>query len=451
MQLKNKIKVAGANQHVIEKLALAATALLSATSQAQDLVGDATDLASDWNLSASTLVYSEINRVSAAEFIVAGNKDFHDTGNFDFKLVLDSLTGSSPNGAIEQNTPQTFTRPSGGEEGGITIQEYNVKSNSVPLDDAFQDLRVQGSFNWIDNISEGLRYTLGSNLSSELDYTSISGNLGLEKDLFQKNTTLSVGISAGSDKYAPTAGIPDPLQPMLFRRDFSSRSRFNSAFMATRDNISGSISTSEVLLGLTQVINRRALMQFNYGVSKSSGYLNDPFKVVSVLDSLGAVQEYRYDGRPDQRTKKSLFGLVKYHLDGSIFDFSYRKMTDDWDIKSNTFDTHWHFFTDSGNFWEPHLRFYSQTAANFYTPFLVQGAPVPTYATADYRVGKMTATTIGLKYGIKLAHHHRLEMRLEYYRQTPTKANQPAGVANLDGLDIYPKVQAIIFQMSYYL
>ncbi len=441
---------ANKNKHVVEKLALAATALLGTGAHSQDYVQDAADLASEWNISASSLLYSEIDRVSAAEFIISGNKDFHDTANFDFKIVLDTLTGSSPNGAIEQNTAQTFTRPSGGEEGEITIRQYTIGANTTPLDDSFQDTRVQGSFNWIDSFAEDYRYSVGSNFSKELDYTSVSANLGIEKDLNQKNTTLSIGISGGSDSYDPTAGIPDPMQPMLFRRDFSSRTRFTRAFKAARGNLSGSISTAEVLLGWTQVVNRRMLMQFNLGVSKSSGYLNDPFKVVSVLDTAGAVQEYLYEGRPDQRTKNTFFALTKYHLDESVFDFSYRYMTDDWNIQSQTFDTHWHFFTESGDFFEPHLRFYHQSAADFYTPFLVQGNPLPIYASSDYRVGEMDAVTIGLKYGMNLSNNQRFEMRLEYYTQSPIKANQPAGIANLDGLDLYPKVNAVIFQMSYY-
>ncbi|MDQ7051312.1 MAG: DUF3570 domain-containing protein [Enterobacterales bacterium] len=453
MQLINRSisNKADKNNHLVEKLALAATALLGAGAHSQDYVKDAADLASEWNIAASSLLYSEIDRVSAAEFIISGNKDFHDTGNFDFKIVLDTLTGSSPNGAIEQNTAQTFTRPSGGEEGEITIQQYTIGANTTPLDDAFQDLRVQSSFNWIDSFSEDYRYSMGGNFSKELDYTSVSANLGLEKDLFQKNTTLSIGFSGGSDSYEPTAGIPDPMQPMLFRRDFSSRSRFTRAFKATRGNLSGSISTSEVLLGWTQVVSRRMLTQFNLGISNSSGYLNDPFKVISLLNTQGAVQEYIYEGRPDQRTKKTFFALTKYHLEESVFDLSYRYMTDDWNIQSHTFDTHWLFFTDSGDFWQPHFRFYHQSAADFYTPFLVQGNPVPTYATSDYRVGEMDAVTLGLKYGMQLANNHRFEMRLEYYTQSPIKANQPTGIANLDGLDLYPKVNAIIFQMSYYL
>ena len=44
----------------------------------------------------------------------------------------------------------------------------------------------------------------------------------------------------------------------------------------------------------------------------------------------------------------------------------------------------------------------------------------------------------------------RAEIRLEYYRQTPGKANQPQGIANLEGLDLYPDVDAFVLQFNYY-
>ena len=47
---------------------------------------------------------------------------------------------------------------------------------------------------------------------------------------------------------------------------------------------------TNILLGITQVINRHTLVQFNYSLSQSDGYLNDPYKILSVVDSvLGAL------------------------------------------------------------------------------------------------------------------------------------------------------------------
>jgi len=435
MQLINKNSKKTIN--LTEKLALAATALVGASAHAQE--NDA-----EWNFSTSALAYSEPDRVSAAELIFTADKAYGDAGLFNFKIVLDSLTGSSANGAIEQNTAQTFTRPSG-------KGQFVIDANTTPLDDTFRDTRVQINASWTDALAEDMRYTVGTNLSKEYDYQSLSVNAEIAKDFNQKNTTLSAGLSFGSDQVTPEGDIPLAFSSMVIDQgQFASDDEYWAAFDATRIDDSDSITTSELLVGWTQVVNRRMLMQFNYGYADTSGYLTDPFKVLSVVDNTGITQDLVYENRPDSRAQHSLFALTKYHLDESIFDVSYRYITDDWDIQSHTIDTHWRFFTGNNSFWEPHFRFYQQGAAEFYQPFLAQAEAVPGFASADYRVGDMTAFTVGLKYGFQLSGGDRAEVRLEYYKQTPNKANQPSGVTGLDNLDLYAEVDALILQFNYY-
>ena len=42
----------------------------------------------------------------------------------------------------------------------------------------------------------------------------------------------------------------------------------------------------DLLLGFTQVLNRTTVLRVNYSYSDSSGYLNDPYKILSVVDPL---------------------------------------------------------------------------------------------------------------------------------------------------------------------
>ncbi len=420
-----------------EKLAIAATALLGGNVHAQENEAE-------WDYSVSVLAYSETDRVSAAEFILDAAKDYNDTGNLSYKVLIDSLTGASANGAIEQNTPQTFTRPSG-------KGQFINNANSTPLDDTFKDTRVQFNISWTDALTEDSRYTLGSNLSKEYDFQSISFNGEWAKDFNQKNSTFSIGASLGSDQYNPEGKIPIAFTSMVVDEgQFASRDDFWTAFDATRGDSSDTITTAELLIGWTQVVNRRMLMQFNYGFANSEGYLTDPFKILSVVDNNGVTQDLVYENRPDSKTQHSVFGLMKYHLEDSVFDISYRYLTNDWEIKSHTIDAHWLFFADEESFWQPHIRFYQQDAAEFYTPFLAQDNPLPTFASADYRVGEMTAITLGLKYGFQMDDGDRAEIRLEYYKQTPSSTNEPKEIANLEGLDLYPEIDAVILQFNYY-
>ncbi len=429
---KNKNKLG-----LTEAIALAATALVGGTTQAQETE-------SDWEFSASSLAYAEPDRVSAIELIFSGDKDYGDSANFNFKVVLDSLTGASATGAIEQNTPQTFTRPSG-------KGNYQIDANSTPLDDTFKDTRVQINAVWTDALAEDMRYTVGTNLSKEYDYFSLSANGEIARDFNQKNTTLSAGLSFGSDEYSPEGDIPLAFSSMVIDQgQFATRDDFWTAYDATRVTGSDTVTTSELLLGWTQMVNLRMLFQVNYGYADKSGYLTDPFKILSVVDASGVTQDLVYENRPDSRTQHSLFAMTKYHFDESIFDISYRYVSDDWDIQSHTIDTHWRFYGSNNSFWEPHVRFYQQSAAEFYQPFIADTASTPSFASADYRIGDMTAMTVGLKYGLTLDDGDRAEVRLEYYLQTPKEANQPQGITNLEGLDLYPEVDALILQFNYY-
>jgi hypothetical protein len=123
-------------------------------------------------------------------------------------------------------------------------------------------------------------------------------------------------------------------------------------------------------------------------------------------------------------------------------------MWDDWEIDSHTVDTRFYIPLENGSYLEPHFRFYQQTAAEFYQPFLMQGEALPEFASADYRIGEMTAYTIGLKYGMKLSGGNDLSFRLEYYRQNSESAGHKApGV--LADIELYESIDAIIAQVSY--
>ncbi|HIB78159.1 MAG TPA: DUF3570 domain-containing protein, partial [Flavobacteriales bacterium] len=212
---------------------------------------------------------------------------------------------------------------------------------------------------------------------------------------------------------------------------------------ASRQGSDDDKTTSDVMVGFTQVINRRMVTQFNYSYSFVDGYLTDPFKVLSLVDKNGITQDYLYENRPDERIKQSVFTQTKYHFDETILDVSYRYMWDDWKIDSHTLDTRFYIPLSDGSYLEPHLRFYQQTAAEFYQPFLMQGEAVPEFASADYRIREMTAYTLGLKYGLKLSNGNDLSFRLEYYRQDPESAGHKApGV--LAEMELYESIDAII-------
>jgi Protein of unknown function (DUF3570) len=418
-------------------LTTATCALLSIHSPAQATETISSD--DEWQFDTALMYYGESDRVTAVEGIIAGQKLYGNDEVLNLKLTLDSLTGASANGAVAQPEIQTFTRPSGNGQ-------YTTKPGDTPLDDTFKDTRVQFTGQWTQPISEDYTWSIGGNVSKEYDYLSLSVNSNLARDFNNKNTTLSAGFAFAFDIIEPEGGIPKPLSTMVIGE--KDTPEFDDAFDATRIGSDEDKTTVDLLFGVTQVINRRMIVQLNYSYSDADGYMTDPFKIVSVVNNEGYAQKYLYEHRPDTRTKHAVYGQAKYHFEQSIMDISYRYMTDDWSIDSHTVDLHYTFLLNDGHYIEPHFRYYTQSAAEFYQPFLIENQPLPKYVSADYRIGEMDAYTLGIKYNMPINNGDNLAFRLEYYKQSPTSDGTKA-IGVLKDQELYEEVDAIIAQITY--
>ena len=419
MQLTKKGKITGA-------LASATCALLGTQAATAAETGH-----DGWKVDTALLYYSEKDRVDAVEPTIKAQKTFEGDRKLNLNLVVDTLTGASPNGAAPTDVVQTFTRPSGNGS-------YTIAPGDIPLDDTFHDTRVQVGASWEAPIDRVTRYNVGTNISKEFDYSSIGISGGLSRDFNKKNTTLSLGLSLAADTLEPEGGIPTPLASMAAEDT-----------PQPRDDDSDTKNVTDIVFGITQVINPRMLMQFNLSVSQADGYLNDPFKIVSIVDVDGRPLDYIYENRPDSRTKQSFFWSTKYHLErGDTVDFSYRYMTDDWGINSHTLDFHYRWNMSDVMYLQPHLRLYQQTEADFYRHSLADSEPVPDEVSADYRLAEFDATTIGVKFGYKLADDREFNVRLESYQQRgDTSPSDAIGVQK--NYDMFPDLDAMILQVGY--
>ncbi|MFT5880713.1 MAG: hypothetical protein ACI86X_001843 [Moritella sp.] len=388
-----------------------------------------------WTFDAGVLLYAEADdQVQAYEGTFSATKLIDDERSINFKLVVDALTGASPNGAVAQNEAQTFTRPSGNGS-------YTTEAGETPLDDTFQDTRVALRTQYQQQLSRLWLYSGGGYVSKEYDYLSLAINSALARDFNQRNTTASLGFAYAYDMQTPEGGIPVPgaSMPVPDLLDETNRSSDNDTKQ-----------TADLLFGVTQVINRQTLMQLNYSISDVSGYQTDPFKIVSVIGDNGWENGYVYESRPDQRLKQSLFWRTKYNLQpsGQVVDVSYRYFWDDWGVASHTIDSKWRVPLAGGHFIEPHLRYYSQQAADFYQVYLNDGEVIPEFMTADYRLGELQTYTLGCKYGFPIA-GNEFSIRLEYYVTQVTGDESLAKGAGMAGLDIYPDKSALMLQSFY--
>jgi hypothetical protein len=425
-------------------LATATCALLGASS----LPSVKADELERWDFDTALLYYGEnSDRVLDGSLNILATRHFLDDRDLTLGLTVDALTGATPNGAVSLDVPQTFTRPSG-------KAAYSVPAGELPLDDTFKDTRVALQGHWTQPLGRLNTLSIGGSLSNEYDYTHAGIDASFARDFKQRNTTLSAGIAIARDDIDPVGGTPLALSPMLDVGDVSNRSGAESK------------DVFDVVIGLTQVISRNTLVQVNYSFSDASGYLTDPYKVLSVVDPVtgetlertpapgaeGPSHEFRFERRPDARAKHSLYGQARHFFGGKILDVSYRYMTDDWDIASHTLDARlrWpiRWGIGASRYLEPHLRYYSQTEADFYTVSLVDGGPLPVYASNDYRLGRFDAITAGLKYGWTTRGGSDMSVRLELYQQ---RGDMPADllVGNQAGRVDYPDLDAVIAQFSY--
>jgi Protein of unknown function (DUF3570) len=394
-----------------------------------------------WQIDSAVLLYAEgDSRVRAVEPMIGMRRTDGDDHTLAVRLTLDALTGASPNGAAPQPNPQTFTSPSG-------ESSYTVPAGKAPLDSSFKDTRGAINVGYDRPWGENRRLSVGGNVSAEYDFKSFGFNTSLAQDFNQKNTTLSVGVAGEYDLVNAVGGTPQGLSV------HAARARID----ANQTRQSG-----DLLLGLTQVMNRRWLMQFNLDLGRSSGYHSDPYKLLSVVNGATGLlsgDQYLSENRPNSRSRTSLFWLNKLHLDSEVLELSWRHYRDDWGVRANTVDGRWRHQYSGGVYIEPHLRLYKQGAADFYRGWLVDGVDHNStshqaqlqYASADPRLAAFSAQTLGLKLGMPVSLPMGLagefSVRLESYRQ---KLKQPANAPGyLATVPISPDLKAIFLMAGY--
>jgi len=421
MQLKNKHKP------VRRGLALATASLLGVP-----VVNTANALqpSSEWEVDTSILFYAETDRVSLAEPIIRARKDIGDDQFLTMKLVLDTLTGSSANGAVATGSAQTFTTPSG--QG-----TYTAGANETPLDDSFHDTRVALSGEWERPLGASTRAIFGVNASTEYDYQSIGVSATFNWDFNQKNSTLTAGLAYNADTVNPVGGAPVGFTPMP---------TFPSVKATQGTGLSKDVG--DLIIGWTQILGRKDLMQVNFVYGNESGYLTDPYKILSVVDgTTGDTNSYVYEQRPDSRSRQAFFWRWSHMFEEDVFRISYRYYTDDWGIASNTVDMHYRFEINPRHYLEPHVRYYAQSAADFYHTSLIDGQSYDN-ASADYRLADMTDTTIGLKYGVSLSNKSEFSIRAEHMLQ---QADPSQVIGNQSAQDLVPDVTANMLTFNYTL
>jgi len=442
-------------RNIRKALSVASCSLLSSVSQTTNAEEAKSD--SEWVVDTAILNYQEEDRVHVFAPVVSAKRFYGEDKTFEFKFVFDSMSGPSPNGATETGEIQTFSGPSGSSD-------YSTPANETPTHE-FSDKRFAFNLVWDSPMDHINRKNFGLNLSIEDDYYSFGGSTAFSWNNANRHTTFTFGASLGLDLIQPNGGTPVPLSdineptPEQQFNDFAEDDDDGDDEHEGDEDFESKLN-ADVLFGITQIINKRTLMQFNYTHAYRNGYLNDPYKIVPVVDSVtgdNIVSDpavpgknvYLTEKRPDYRNNNALYWNTIVHLRKDSVRFSYRYFWDNWDVVSHTADIKYRFELGAGFYLQPRYRYYHQSAAYFYRHSITDvERPSIQYVSADYRLGEMVTQTYGLKIGKSLKGGGFISFRVEQMVQTGDSYPDDA-IGSQKNYNLFPTVKALIIQLSF--
>ena len=195
--------------------------------------------------------------------------------------------------------------------------------------------------------------------SEENDYRAVYFGLNGERHYNNDLTTLSAGFSYSSDDIFPTDAA-------LFNRVDKEDKQSTSVFFS-----------------VSQIINQVSSFQSALSFTEQSGFLSDPYKLRDI--------------RPDDKTQIAWSNSYRrfFISADAAFHINYRYYHDDFGISSHTSDVSWH--QNLGRTFQlvPQLRYYSQSAANFFTNVDDFLNPISEYQSSDYRLSAFGAVSGG--------------------------------------------------------
>ncbi len=387
----------------------------------------------------SILIYSENERTQALEATFSLSKELKNQFLLDLRLTYDGLTGATPTGASPSKYPQTLTRASGGES-------EELEPGSFPLDGSFNDTRFAADATMSRQLGKLSVVKFGTHLSSEHDYSSVGLNFGVNRDFNGRNTTVGIAGSFSKDVVKPVTGFNQPFSEVGLTLNETAQERL-ARFKGRNKRV------SDIVFSLAQIISRGTVVRFSYSYSRASGYLTDPYKIFSIVQSPDSADPGEpilnlFEKRPDARRQSAVFSEIRKQIFGRAAAFSYRFYWDDWQIRSHTADFSMHFDFKRKGAVLPRVRWYQQSGANFHVPFLIQGDPLPSYASADSRLAQFRAFTYGLGYSYPLSSNSKVNLSFEYYMQRG-QVNPPASLAQSINFGLFPELNVIMLRLGY--
>lgn len=350
---------------------------------------------------AQSYLHSFSNNVTVYTEVFALNKDVSLETSAYFKYTVDFINPQFDNGGAEGNEGN-------GNIGG------NQKVSAVSSASSAATGGGGGNSDIRNELTAGFTHIFGYGITSEVyydysqekDYLSNTPSITLKKDLFEKNTTLTLSYSRNMDQVH--GRFMDSLKPR---------------------------TTDNYFFGITQLLSPLTFVQLGYSGSQASGYMAEGTRLVPISPTTAAQCTDKVAGSceaevfPNSRNRNAYIVGLNHYFEGGMTDRSavkltYRYYKDDWDIVSHTEDLEYDKYLSDRNLVGLNLRYYRQTGAFFVKDVYTANDP---YRSSSQQLQALHSEMVGLKFthtfkemsdrsdGIRLG---SAEIKYEYYTES---------------------------------
>lgn len=242
--------------------------------------------------------------------------------------------------------------------------------------------------------------SVGTAYSTESDYESKVVSINTTFNSEDKNTTFLAGMAVANDRINPSNKVV----------------------------INEHKQVRDLIIGVTQVVTQRDIVQANLTDTRGKGYYSDPYKF--------------FDNRPRVKSANAFLTRWNHYFDSTdgTSRMSYRYYRDSYGVKSHTATGEYVQPLSNGWTITPHTRLYTQSAAFFYfDPVNPPDPTIPdnfvlgeTFLTLDQRLSSYGGIALGIKVSKQITKDFAADFKYENYQQRSKWALNDNGSPGID-------------------
>ncbi len=395
------------------------------------------------------------------QFNVGLRKNIRVSGN----VVLDAITGATPNGAPPQSqwpfpSYEKFYQTAYAD---TYKSQYNlfVSQNAAQVDAGFWT--PQELTNYASQFANSVAPTVASN-SAASSFQSLTNNPNYRRnkvplsEMHDRRTAFSIQLpmTFGNHEITPSFSYSEESDYISYGGALNyslalneKNTLLNAGWSHNQDNVRDDVfqwqdkMTDDFFIGLIQLFGPKAYLTVNASMGFSHGYLNDPYRGVIAATNFDQTNpddpELFPESRPRHRNTYILYASWTQFITplNAGYDLSYRFFHDTYGINAQTIQLDWHQKIGKQLVLSPTCRYYYQNAADFYYVLIPDFNNKPNFYSADYRLSEFDSFAAGVTLSWRF--HKHLSLDLAYMRYWM------AGLDNKTSQSAYPNANIYSF------